>query len=535
MRYIGKKEKGQPRQEAPIPITDVIHLPRQGNQNRDVFGEDRELFSWMLQAQMNGKNWTDSQVTRWVKHLCQLTGKSVPSDTWIVKQLQSPKMQQLATGRWGHEGGRAAIYQHYHSFESAMYAGDCWQVDATRINFIEHKAFDGKGTQFLFIVAIRDVYSGDIVGVDFGITENRWTYINAFKMAANVTGHLPYKLVHDRFPGHLTDEMTVVMNNIAAKGVNVTCTHKAQGKAHVERWFDTLQTVFLSQSRYYYGQGIRSTRPSAHRSPVYLDKLRKEARRDGWDFDKSWQETWRCVEIYRQTKLSDYSKKHKAIQLSPAELYEQSVKPNVIILQSWDVAGLFWLEKEVTVLRNQLKITVDHQDYIYQIYDNDFLYAYSKKKVSVRYDDTDLSQIMLFVPGTDNFIMALDETKLLPIHRPNADGKELGKRMARIQQFEDRKEADREAALEGTSDYELLLGSHTNKAAANVAESAITKAVYQSVGSTILAKQERQRRKANESPEGKPVPAQKRTLPLAHLSGYTDLGPDAPGIVFGGY
>ncbi|WP_338875683.1 Mu transposase C-terminal domain-containing protein [Spirosoma sp. SC4-14] len=514
MRYIGKKEKGQEREQVPMPITEVIRLPRQGNQNRDLYSDDQELLSWVVQARMSGQNYTDAHVARKVQQVCQLTGKPVPSDRWVTKLLQSPKIRQLTTGRWGNEGGRAAVYQHYHSFKRAMYAGDCWQVDATRINFVEHKAFDGKGTQFLFIVAIRDVYSGDIVGVDFGVTENRWTYVNAFKMAVNVTGHLPHTLVYDRFPGHLTDEIQAVLNRMEAKGVKMVCTHNAQGKAAVERWFDTLQTVFLAQSRYYYGQGIRSTRPSAHRSATYLDKLRKEATKEGWDFDKAWQEAWRCVEVYRHTQLSEYSKQHKRLELTPAQLYEQSEKPHVIEVQSWWVAELFWLEKEVTVLRNQIKFTVDHQEYVYQIFDKEFLYQYSGKKVAVRYDDTDLDRVMLFVPGTDQFLLDLEETKRIAIHGPNADSEELGRRMAQVKRFEVEKEADLKGILTNTSDIDLMLGSKTDKAASIAAESAMTRVVYDSMGATMTAKLKRQAKAASKpSPTVKPIP--KKVIPTA--------------------
>ncbi|MFC5408039.1 hypothetical protein ACFPMF_01870 [Larkinella bovis] len=481
-RFFGRKETGKPRENNPLPITEVIRLPRQGNDNRDKFSNDRELLSWVVQARMDNRNWTARDIARKIAQVCQITGKKAPSESWVSQLLCEPKIQQLTTGRWGHEGGKAAIYQHYISVNRAMYAGDCWQIDATRFNFIEHKTPDGKSTQFLFIVAIRDVYSGYIVGVDFGVTENRWTYINALRMAARVTGYLPHTLVHDRFPGHMSDEMQIVLGKMEAKGVKLVCTHKATGKAALERWFDTLQTVFESQSKYYYGQGIRSTRDYAHRAPAYLDKLRKEARAEGFDFDQAWQEAWQCVDSYNQTRVGYYSKKHPDLKLSPSQLHEQSEKPHVYGLELWDEAALFWLEKVVTISRNQILITVHKQDHIYQIFDHKLLYSYSKKKISVRYDETDLSQIMLFVPESDVFITELKETSKVTLYGPDGNHDHLAAKQAQIKRFEKEKQADLSEILEDTRDITFLLAGRASKEEQIEAESQATKILYTQMG-----------------------------------------------------
>ncbi|MGA0556569.1 hypothetical protein ACO2Q8_07960 [Larkinella sp. VNQ87] len=502
-RFVGPKEPGKPRENNPLPISEVIRLPRAGNDNRDKFSNDRELLSWVVQARMDNRNWTARDIARKVQEVCRITGKKAPSESWVAQLLCEPKIQQLTTGRWGHEGGKAAMYQHYIAVNRAMYAGDCWQIDATRINFIEHKAFDrnagpGKGSQFLFIVAIRDVYSGHVVGVDFGVTENRWTYINALRMAARTTGYLPHTLVHDRFPGHLADEMQIVLGKMESKGVKLVCTHKATGKASLERWFDTLQTVFLSQSRYYYGQGIRSTRDFAHRAPEYLDRLRKEAKQEGFNFDQAWQEAWRCVQSYCQTPVGYYSKKHPDLQVSPEQLHEQSEKPHVYQLALWDEAALFWLEKQVTISRNQVMITVHKQDHIYQIFDTQILYSYSKKKVSVRYDETDLSKVMLFVPGSDFFIAELKETKAVTLYGPDGNHDHLAARTAKIKRFEQEKQSDLQVILEDTRDITLLLGRHASKADQIDAESQATKILYGQMGTKEVVK-------TVKSPPTKPV------------------------------
>lgn len=525
MRYVGKKEKGQPRQQIPLPITEVIHLPRSGNQNRDKFGTDEQLLAWIIQARRDQVNWTDIDVARKIRKVCELTGKTPPSIEWFAKILATPKVKQLTTARYGHEGGRAALYQPYITLQQPMYAGDCWQVDATRINFVEHKAFDGKGTQFLFIVVIRDVYSGEIVGVDFGITENRWTYINAFKMAVQYTGHLPYMLVYDRFPGHVTDEVMKVLQGMEAKGVKLIKTSHAQGKSAIERWFDTLQTVFLSQSRYYYGQGICSTRPFAHRAPQYLTDLRKQANKEGWDFDQSWQEAWRCVDSYRQTSLSYYSRKHAHIDESPMELYQKSEKPHVIPVEIWEQSHLFWLEKTITIQRDQIKMQVDHQEYIYPIYEMDVLYGYSGKEVSVRYDDLNLDHIYVFEKGTDQLITVLGEVKPAPMFGAGVDRSQLAKQKAINKRIAQQKQTDSDALAQKAPDYMLLLQKGHASKDEQIQQESLTTLVRAGIGAARSAQENR--KLVSPSTKGKPTPKPIELRPFDELP---DYGPNQPGV-----
>ena len=96
-------------------------------------------------------------------------------------------------------------------------------MDGTRINFIPHKSADGK-EKSLMIIAVRDVHSGDIVGFHLDTKEDRYGYIHALNMAVRNTGHLPYELVHDRFPGHNTDEWTLITKRMKREGVIMTVT-----------------------------------------------------------------------------------------------------------------------------------------------------------------------------------------------------------------------------------------------------------------------------------------------------------------------
>lgn len=471
-RTIGRKESKKPRENRPLPLTEVIYKPRQHNKNRDEFGSDAELMAWIAISRMHGRNDTNAYIIRKIQEVCQIVGREVPSASWFSQVLSSTKMQMLtAPTRHGTDSAFAGRYTHSITMARAMYAGDCWMMDATRVNFIEHATTDDASQKrFLVVIVVRDAYSGDIVGIHFDTKEDRWGYTNALKMAVKATGYLPHTLVHDRFPGHLTDEMTQLLGAIERKGTHLVCTHKATGKALLERWFDTMQTVFLAKSRYYYGQGIRSTRAYAHRSPEYLLRLRKEANRDGFNFDQAWQEAWKCIEEYRQTPLNHYSKVHKTLNLTPQQLHSQSEKPNVIALATYEQAGLFWLTKPLDIRRGTIEHEVHGERCRYQIFDNKLLYTY--QRVGVKYEESDPSSVMLFALGPDDtvsdfFIAEIKRTTDVAIYGPDADPAQLAKRQAVIKRVQDERATELETIIRGTDqdpEYLLNMGRHVDKA-----------------------------------------------------------------------
>lgn len=472
----------------PQPITEVIKLPRKGNTSRVEFKEDPELLAWVAMARMHGRNDTNAYVIRKIQEVCRVVGREVPSASWFSQILASNKMRQItAPTRFGGDSPHAGRWTHSITMARAMYAGDCWMIDATRVNMVEHQGADGKKA-FLVVIAIRDAYSGDIIGVHFDTKEDRWGYTNAIKMAVKTTGYLPHTMVHDRFPGHMTDEMTQLLGNMERKGVTLVCTHKATGKALLERWFDTLQTVFLAKSKYYYGQGIRSTREYAHRSNEYLLQLRKEANREGFSFDGAWQEAWQRIEEFRQTPLSHYSRAHKGLDLTPAQLHEQSEKPNVIPVALWDQSDLFWLTKVLDIRRNAISHEVHGKRFDYPIYDTELLYRYSR--VAVRYEESDPSQIMLFAVGADDkvssfFIGELKAATPVTMYGPDADPVQLAKRQALGKRVADQRKADLETIVRGTDqdpEYLLAMGRHLSK---EEFESVESKVLYEHMGASV--------------------------------------------------
>jgi hypothetical protein len=344
------------------------------------------------------KNFTNAFIIRHITKLCLMTQRAVPSESWFSQFFALPATKNItAAGRWGARGRYNQRYRGYTPMSGAVFAGDCWQMDGSRVNMIDHKAIvvdkkTGKEVtkdMFLYAVAVRDVHSGMVLGVSYGYEESRWMYLNALESAVQTAGYLPYEITTDRFPGHDTPEMVELFDNLRGYGVEIDVVHTAEGKPHIERWFGTFQTVFLQSSDYYYGEGVMSNRKFAHRSKEYLKRIKKESKND-WGWEKACDESNRVIASYNTTPLSSYSRKHKGVESSPEKLHEESDKPNVIDVAPWQQAYLFGIRKELRVANLGLIMhEVQHQKYHYRVDNYDTLSNHATLLCCFSIDDLD--------------------------------------------------------------------------------------------------------------------------------------------------
>lgn len=372
----------------------VIKLPRSGNGNAASHKSDTELESWLIQMRSIGKNYTNSYIIRKLQLMCALHGKPEPSARCLGAMMESDNVRWLtAPERFGAKGKYANKFNGYTPLKNAVHAGDCWQVDGSRVNLVDFK-LNGKKV-FLYIVAVRDAHSGDILGYAFDISENRWVVQAALKMAVEETGYLPYELVFDKFPGHNTPEIKSLIADLETRKVKVTFANKATSKPGLERWFSTLQQVFMQESEYYYGEGVQSRNKAAHRSKETLKKIKAAAKKDGWNYDTAVNETCKILEAYRSTQLCVYSRKFKSITLSPSDIHTQSEKPNVINIEPNQITWLFGLRTQKKFEGEGLiNIQIQNQFFSYRCADVNVVSRYAK--VSVCYDLEDLSQVHMY-------------------------------------------------------------------------------------------------------------------------------------------
>jgi hypothetical protein len=415
-------------------IDEVITQPRVGNENR--LGESHAYIKGAVARMLTtGKNPTVADVVRKVQYLCSREQLGSPSESTIYKYVGELKsitnLQRFGDANKASQNSRFSI-----PTARAMYAGDCWEMDGTRVQIQPFVTSSGasvtssgveksSGTQlqYLYIVAVRDVYSGAYLGWSFGVAESGLMYREALKMATTLAGYLPYELRHDRFPGHNSDEMERLFEAIANRGVKLTKTSTATGKAAVERAFGTLQSVFEADRREWVGQGIRSSRDHARPTAEYLAKTHKQLKSEGFTWEEAWRVENEVMMTYNYTPMSLYSKKYRNITQSPLELHDQdSDKPNTIKIENYDIADLFWATRKITIRNYAVTVEVNRNQHTYMLTDERYYnIILNHQAVLVKFDAADMSSVMLFDALYATFLDTATEFDKPNLYGPNAD------------------------------------------------------------------------------------------------------------------
>ncbi|MFV0377807.1 MAG: hypothetical protein ACK5JD_10970 [Mangrovibacterium sp.] len=418
------------------PVTELVAVKNEGNSNRATYANNEQIKAWLVELGDSQKNFSYAHIWRKVTTICaQHAIAKAPSQRWVGDFLNRPETQFLIQQRFGANTRFNHRYRAYTPTLSALFAGDCWDVDGTRVNIIDHAGTwtdktDRKrsGQKFLYIIAVRDVMSGHVLGWEYCYEESAQAIINAVGMAVANAGYLPYELRYDKFPGHNSAEWAWFESELQRSGVVMTQTVKAEGKAGIERWWGTLQSVFMSESDYYYGEGVKSSRRYAHRAKEYVQAMRQRANREGFNFDDATRETDRVLDAYINTPLSAYSRKFKTIEQSPAQLHAESERPNTIELEEAHFCYLFGLRKQVSIRNNMIMTQVDNATYYYAVDDVQVIESYTGVKLWNCFSYDNMEQVHLF--DGENYLGTFSRITPAQQYGPDKDMRAVGKMKA---------------------------------------------------------------------------------------------------------
>lgn len=435
-------------------LAGLIQPPRSGEKAtyKGVIQQDLEIRGHFFRLLTSGRGLPQAFCIRAVRQWCQLTGRPVPSESWFRSQ-QSDHHKEFLTAR--HRYSRGNPYRQGYEYRvlqsRPVLAGEVWSIDGTRLNleaFLKNKDRISDGRQHLYLVAVHDAASGAFIGYHFDTTEDHFGVYAALKMAVELNGYLPHELRMDQSSAYSHPLVENLLDNFRRCGVNVVISSAPQAKA-IERAFDTLQTVMLTGSRLYYGQGIRSTRPFAHATDAYLTKVRKYINRERLGFDDLWLEAVSILERYNHTPLCEWSRAHADVTLSPAALHAQSrdeaANPCVRRLDPTQVIEVLWLGRTYDVRQGDLlTIQVHKREYHYELpYEVASQYA----QVHVRLDlfEPDAKSVLLFDPrNTEVLLGEATRVERARLTGPNPEWGKLHRRQAKIEA--DRQRADEELA-----------------------------------------------------------------------------------------
>lgn len=271
--------------------------------------------------------------------------------------------------------------------KTALYSGDLYYADGSPLQIIcWNKAQTQKVRLNLF--AVMDLHSQKIVGFDLAESEDRYNWIAAMKMAFSMEMLLPFEMVCDKASATKTAEFITLKNELEVRGCKLNPDEKGnpKAKAQIERWFGSFQTSYQRMIDGYLGEGIRSKRDNGRIDATFLKRLSRK--------DNAY--TYESMVQIVTYLISFYNQKSKPRKAAPSEIFKASARPNASNIGKEDIALLFWLNKQLKVKNGEIATTIRHNDYYYQVYDNELLLAINNKTVKVYYDEADLSQVHVF-------------------------------------------------------------------------------------------------------------------------------------------
>lgn len=401
---------------------EVVKLPRADNDHKTKFDDTtkKEILSLVVRQMISGKGWSNQQIIRMVQKRYSLWEEMIPSEATVRRIMNEPKTQAIVNSvRFDDGSKKKQKWRTSTPLARAMFAADCWEMDGTKVQW---DGFEVDGVRrSLYIVALRDVYSGAYLGWSYGLAENSDMYWEALRMAVEVTGHLPYELRVDRFSK--TKELEGLFGKCEKLGMKFTEGKVSTSKAMAERGFKTLQEVFESEERMWIGEGILSTDENSRPTAQYLQKSRQRLKSEGWDWDKAWTTHNALMMRYNSVKLSEYSKRFKSLEQSPMELYETCEKPNIVTLEIWDKPALFWAVQEREIRNYQIVFERRGEgSIVFDMNDSKYLDIHTNyPKVTVRYDKETLDEIMLFDPKTDKHLATVQRFIKIQLYGKDAE------------------------------------------------------------------------------------------------------------------
>lgn len=274
------------------------------------------------------------------------------------------------------------------------FPANVWMIDGSPMQFY---CYDENRTRVirLNLFVVIDVCSRKIVGFDVSFSEDKFNIMNSLQNAVMDEGHLPAEIVSDNFSASKTEEIIALKEKMEKLGTywRHAKVGNPQDKSYVERFFGSLQSIECALYDDYIGEGIMSHRGNRRNA----DQLLLTAKRDGLP-------SLNQMKSRITTLIVTYNQRLKASGQSPKEVYNTLPKPHAIELDSVGTALLFWKRTKATIANAMVKITVNKVQHQFEIYDNKLKMELFKKQVYVRYDEKDLSSIMLFDMINENVI-----------------------------------------------------------------------------------------------------------------------------------
>lgn len=366
-----------------------------GNKNTEKIPEEAKL--WLL------TRWSDN--VRKCASITQLfreyNEKAADTPAWckiktektIYNFIYSPEIEHLWHAHRYGELSSKNKFSYIHKTILPTMRDSLWYSDGTKLNYYyQYQDADGK-TQIgtLQVYEVMDAFSEVFLGYHISKREDYQAQFLAYKMAFGVAKYKPYQITYDNQGGHKKLESSDLLKKLAHLAIR-TQPYNGRSKT-IESAFGRFQEQVLKQDWFFSGQNITATSKESRANMEYIltNKHCLPTEQEIRDAYAARREEWNNMP-------------HHKTGIARMEMYRNSVNPEAVKLEIWDIVDLFYVtrDKEVTCTAWGITFTEQKIKYDYMVYksgslpDMEWLQSNIDKKFVVKFDPSDMSIIFLY-------------------------------------------------------------------------------------------------------------------------------------------
>ena len=295
-----------------------------------------------------------------------------------------------------------------------------WYGDGTKLNLF-YKVYTPQGYKLatLQVFEVIDAYSECFIGYNISQTECFESMYEAYRMAIELTGHLPVELIYDNQGGTRREDAKEWLKKLATCS-RPTAPYNAASKS-IESIFGRFQRQVLHKYFGYTGGNITSKSESSRPNMEFIEANVNSL--------PTFEE---LCGIYAEARQEWNHMKHYKYDRPRVELYESSRNEESVVLTDALRRELFWVtsQKECKFTARGLQITINKQKYIYDVYGKDgytdmsFRRDNTGRSFYVQYDPHDMSKVRLCTKDDYGYQCVAVGEPYMATHRAMQDQKE---------------------------------------------------------------------------------------------------------------
>lgn len=359
---------------------------------------------------------TNEQIFREFNRVAHLHDwKQLRSINTLVQYLNRPEVEPLWYDAVFGELAARQRYGRKHKTKLPECRDALWYSDGTKLN-LYYKAFDDKGklqVRTTQVYEVMDAYSEVFLGYHISDSENFVAQYNAFRMAIETARHKPYEIVNDNQGGHKKLTKTGFLDSIATKISRRTAPYNGNSKT-IENAFYRFQAEILHQDWRFTGQNITA---------------KQETSRPNLEFIEANKENLYTLEelktAYAKARKEWNNAKHPATGIARIEMYQNSVNPESVEVNTLDMIDMFWIrtERPSTFTSSGITIQVNKREYTYEVLDAknmpdmDFRRKHTGRKFYTVYDPLDMTTVRLYEDTASGVRYVATAHPYIEVHR----------------------------------------------------------------------------------------------------------------------